>query len=495
MKRRSNVFSFLVLIILLFIGGAVLYIKSQKFALDVKEVLCRKLSNYTTYPVEIKKIRTDIFNQFIISKVKVKNPVTSQELLTVEKMTVKYSLLKFFVESRDISSLVREINIYHPQVTVHYTTSSVNVKGIKGTISGSSDDSFSSVLPPWKFNVFDGEINVQNRSRTINRIKDLNGSFSLGGYPEIYVDSSFELEGISENIGVKGNVHTINKELLMKVEGKGINLNKIGEISFGEKKYEFESGLCNVDLKIDGNMYDIFKQPEELNVNGDIKILKASSGSFGIPVARLNLSSQRVRIESGVVRWGRNIINVTGMVRDYIKTPYLDINGEGSISSEEIFKNTDIKDIRGIFDVKGSVKGPIGNVTAQADLYMKSGEVFNIKADELKTNVKYKNKNIKFGAGSVELADGKLMWEGDWMPKGAINVSMSADGISLSKISGQEKIEGNLDGNLGVKGETESPYVTADITAEDVVIAGRRFEHINIKGNFENDRASIDGFT
>ncbi len=502
----------ILLVIAVIISGVFLYIKSRKFNLHLKTIIKKSISTYIGQPVEIGRIKTDIFNSIILSNVKVTESVTYREILTIKKIKIRYSLLKLIKKAGNISQIIRDISFFKPELTIHYTDGKIKITGLEKVLS-QDRKTRTCPIPPWKLNFVNGNINIYLKNSVI-KVRNFDGNVFLSGYPEIHAKTSFEILDLIKEIKIESNLHILKQDFKALVTGKNLQLKQIGEILAGDMKFSFDSGLSNVYLHIEGNLKNgggsdtskngdgsdtLFLQSirtvpilRSLQINGEIKIQNAVSGIYRIPEALINVSSDRLKIEKGSLMWGENSLNITGIIKNYLEIPEIMLEANGRISASQLLEKPMIK---GEFEVAGAIKGSLNNLTAIGNLFMDSGDISNIHVSQLKTEVSYENGNLRFGSGQVCVADGNLMWEGSWSETGEINIRLLAENLCMSKITGNKKINGKFNSNFAISGNINSPVINANATLQNFIIPGRKFEHLTIKAEYSDLKFILNGFT
>ncbi|MBN2407602.1 MAG: translocation/assembly module TamB domain-containing protein [Elusimicrobia bacterium] len=497
MRRKKRTVSAAVIISGMIFLAVFIYVKSHKFTSYVKMLVKSEASKALGNPVEIDSINTDIFNQVVLKNVVVYDGNTSEKLIGISRVKIKYSFIKFIKKIKSLNSLIREITLYRPHfIVVRGEDGRISVKGLEkiaGSVSGEKGESF----PPWKLNMSKGTAVIEQTQAggAAHRIGDLDISISLGGYPEIHCVSSFEIDDIRGKVGVEAQYHALSGSFVSWVTLKNMDMGSMGKIKLGNREVMFTGGALSSNIRIEGNAEELRKTPSGMKLYGDVRIEDAESGIGRIRTARINVSPERLKIDKGVVELDGNDIGIDGEVVNYFSEPDILLYVKGSLLADQLLKRTGIKEVEGVLHVDGILRGRMTGLDASGKISMADGRISNYSVSDLNAYVACNKDNIKFSSSSVNLAGGRIIWEGVWERGGNISIKGKAQDLSMKELAGVGGIEGRITGDIDVRGRAASPEITADITAEDMTVMGKDFGQVSIKGGYGGSSVVFDGFT
>ncbi|MDA3792512.1 MAG: translocation/assembly module TamB domain-containing protein [Elusimicrobia bacterium] len=494
MKRKIKIITLSLFAALILTAGIILYLKSRQFTENLKTVINKKAGEYLQNKVDIGRIYTDIFNNLVLSEVTIDNPSTPGKDIYIGKVKVNYSFIKILKNIRNVPELVSEISLYNPEFKIIKSSGGLIIPGLEKMRAGKNLPG-GGKIPPWKFNVIDGDIAVVLPGSQKYRASDFNSVIMLSGYPEIYAKSDFNIEQLVRDVKVELKYHLLSKKTDIDINSAKFILNSVGEINSGFGKVSFDRGTADVSLSASGYIDSFDNILEVLDINGEIKVAGAEAGQLSVDKADINISPRRLNVGQATARWKENLLNVTGTISNYMKDPHIDFGVTGQLAARELLKQTDIKNINGIFNVEGYLRGKPGEIEASGRISMETGFVGNYKINKLNTTADISTSSIKIGAGMMEIAGGRLRWDGQWDIRDEFDVTATAEKISMRKLTGVKNINGAMSGNITVKGRRGLPEIKSEVTIDDFSVPGKKFGRVDAEFNYADSEITVNGFS
>ncbi|MFH1416261.1 MAG: translocation/assembly module TamB domain-containing protein [Elusimicrobiota bacterium] len=477
-----------VIIILVF-----LYIKSQKFNRHLKVLVISAVSGYVGSDIKIDRIRTDILSSIVLTGVAVYSP-DGNPVLEIDKVIVNYSLWKMLRRAGSLLNMITGVSLYGPDLELVYSEGSFIVKGLEKVFS-KTDGETKRIFPPWKIKVRKGNILVTlDKERSVD-ITRFDAAFLLGGYPEININSSFSAGGFADRVSINGALHLIKEDFRVTIEASDVDLKQLGKEIIPGKVDELKSGMMDFKLRCEGNINSIMSDLRTIKTSGEISLEEVEVLDFKILSARFNVLPVRLKLDQGVFRWKDNPLDISGTVSDYLHKPELMLKASGLIKAQELLEGSPLKEVKGEFKIESEIDGMLDDLIIKGTLHMDKGQVAGIDIIEFKSALNYSREGLKLGNGSADIAGGKAIWEGEWSPVGKIDIGLSAENINIAKIINYEKISGSFGGEIKISGNTYNPVINSNVTMENLVLAGRKFEHLTLKSGYKENRISLNGFT
>ncbi|MGM0568126.1 MAG: hypothetical protein ACQESB_02785, partial [Elusimicrobiota bacterium] len=489
-KKRKIIFvcSFILALFLL----AYLYVQSARFNENLKSVIRKKLSSYFASEVEIDRISTDMFNRFILSGVRIGDKEDEEEFISVDRIKISYSLVKIFKNIREPEKLISSITFYNPDIFIDASKERISIPALKNYRSSGSG---SGSVPSWTLKVIGGESRILLSGDRSYFLKDFNTVVSLSGYPEIHASSDFKVEELQGKVNLEGSVHAIAGEYSGDVSVSDLNINGLKFLFPKDFFDDFPAGTLDAGLRFSGNINELKKGIDSVNYTGNAMVHDMTWREFKSPSAKLNISPRRILIEKGRIEWKKNSLSVEGIIANYIQKPVANLQVEGDINAEQALKPHGINNVMGAANINAKLAGSIDDYEVSGKLAMSEGSIGSKSFSDLQTLFKYDDNDMEIYSGNMQLAGGKIVWEGKLAYLKDIDISAKAEGLKIDDIFEYDGFDGVLDGDLKVEGTWSNPELNADFTFRELEALHRDFGELSLSAELSDNRVNIKGFT
>ncbi|GEM_PF-3005035 len=491
-KNNRKILRFVLLftLIVFVFGSAFLYMKTREFTERLGFIIEEQASESLGYPVDIGSVTSDVFNRIVLKDFRIMDDDRENDLLNVKRVNISYSLRNILKNIKDPSKLISGINFIEPSVIVYFDDGNPFIRGLENlSLSGESEGRS---IPSWKLQLSDATAKLEDT--VISKADRINGEVLLGGYPEITGNLSFALGGYASKVKTDVKYHTRSRNIKSVLRGNEIELSLIEKIT-GNKNLKVESGTCDIDLRIKSHIDDIYKNIEKAEIHGKVKLENIKKNGFHVPFALMNITSKRLLIEEGDLYWEGNSLSFSGSIRDYISNPDMDIKVSGEVDSSTVGKWAGVNDVSGKFIVDAGISGTSDSLKASGNMKMEEGSIGEIQVSDFNTEAEFREEGLMLGSGSMNIAGGVLIWEGNWDTSGVYDMRLNAQDISISKIPWAGKTAGYIDGTVVVKGTDKKPHFSTDISLTEFKIPHRSRKSVSITGEYTDSILSIRGVT
>ena len=230
---------------------------------------------------------------------------------------------------------------------------------------------------------------------------------------------------------------------------------------------------ADVNIKGKANNLKNARGTGEISLNNGFLKMAHTSKPIEQITLQSNISDNRLTIKKADLKSGKNVLDMSGMVRDYLsKNPVVDLKINSNVNLGEIHSYYDIskyvKKMSGLADAKLAVNGPIYNTQKLLFDGQMSLKNVNIESDSLPKPVKNLNVNLHFNQSRVNLGNLSLLYgKSDFKVDGNLR-----DYMELTAEKSKQKSPSTLTGNYS------SRFINVD-------------ELMNWQANQQSDTATV----
>ncbi len=221
-------------------------------------------------------------------------------------------------------------------------------------------------------------------------------------------------------------------------------------LNIAVKRLNTTLSLALQDLHGQGN---ISLEGGEFEYQDRGKIAASFSGDLEFKNRSLILSSFRVKAGSSEITASGTLANIS--------RPHLDLSVSVHLSLDELDRFAEInQNLTGMVDFKGTVKGPVSNITARGHLDCPKGTAWKLAFKNVSTDVQYQENNISLTDLEIGLFDGNVSGKGELSLAGipAYAAALTLNNVNIEHvntlISQELQIAGNLSADLKVRADS-----------------------------------------
>jgi hypothetical protein len=227
--------------------------------------------------------------------------------------------------------------------------------------------------------------------------------------------------GVRVDIGAleiqKGTVHFVDPETYVMAEIRGlegeITLGKVKRVKVRAREVEIRkkgwpdmAGNVSLDFDIRNDVIDITKF-----VIGSAESVVENTGEIrrdkSVLDTNVELLVSTVKKMFGLKRSGAGKILVKGDLHYTRGELITDLSLSGNFHIETLMELLRVKEkVEGIVDVEGNLKGPLNALEGKGTVFLRDGNLFNVRVDSMRCDISYADGRMDFSDGAGRIYDG-----------------------------------------------------------------------------------------